>query len=184
MKIKLTEIPEEGRDYHWSNLTGEINGVLADIVGKNSYDANFFIRPLNSKDFELVGTIQSHTPDVCSRCGADINVKVSEKYHEILIPKLGSPRNGKYSKVNHVSDLPTGGPETSEYENMVFDMGEYLHEVVALAAPFNPTCKNDDSKVSTESCFSNEDQLFSYDEAMPEEKPESPFAALKNLKLN
>lgn len=184
MKIKLTEVPEDGRDYHWNTQSGELKAILADIIGENAYDTHFFIKPLNSRDFELTGNIKTHSPALCSRCGTDININVNERFHEILISKQENPRNGKYSKVNHVSDLPTGGPETSEYENMVFDMGEYLHEVVALAAPFNPSCKHDDAKVGNQSCFANENQLFSYDEKLPEEKPESPFAALKNLKLN
>lgn len=184
MKIKLTEVPEEGRSYVWTTKTGEANAVLADIVGKNPYEAEFFIKPLNSKDYELTGRITTKSPEVCSRCGNDIDFPVSEKFHEILIPKQGQPRNGKYSKVNHVSDLPEGGPEVSEYENMVFDMGEYLHEVVALAAPFNPACPETVDGKPSDCRIPEEGQLFSYDEELPVEKPQSPFAALKNLKLN
>ncbi|KHD88794.1 MAG: hypothetical protein OM95_06605 [Bdellovibrio sp. ArHS] len=184
MKIKLTEVPEEGRSYSWSTETGEANAVLKDIVGSNHYQAEFFIKPLNSRDFDLTGRIVTKTPEICSRCGIDINYPVNEKFHEILIPKQDQPRNSKYSKVNHVSDLPADGPEVSEYENMVFDMGEFLHEIVALAAPFNPACpENVDGKPS-DCRIPEEGQLFSYNEEMPVEKPQNPFAVLKNIKLN
>ncbi|WP_374033104.1 DUF177 domain-containing protein [Bdellovibrio bacteriovorus] len=185
MKIKLTEVPEEGRSYHWTTQSGEANAVLADIVGKNAYDTEFFIKPLNSKDFELTGRIKTKSPEICSRCGNDINFPVNERFHEILIPKQSQPRASKYSKVNHVSDLPEGGPEVSEYENMAFDMGEYLHEVVALAAPFNPACPEIGEDGKPSDCRIPESgQGLIYDEEMPVEKPQNPFAALKNLKLN
>lgn len=184
MKINLTEIPEDGRSYHWTNQTGELTSALSDIAGKNAYDAEFNIRPLNTKDFQLVGKITTATPETCSRCGKDINYPVTERFHEILIPKQYQPRDGKYARVNHLSDLPSGGPETSEYENDVFDMGEYLHEVVAISIPFNPACPEKVDGKPSDCVIPVNGQAFSYDEKMPEEKPESPFAALKNLKLN
>ncbi|MBO9668216.1 MAG: DUF177 domain-containing protein, partial [Bdellovibrio sp.] len=158
--------------------------VLADLVGKNPYETEFFIRPLNSKDFELTGKIATKVPEQCSRCGTDIAFPIDEKFKEILIPKQDQPRGGKYAKVNHVSDLPEGGPDFCEYEGQHFDMGEYLHEVVALAIPYNPVCPKTDNPECTIYTNPEPEQGVIYNEEMPTEKPESPFAALKNLKLN
>ncbi|MEN0059880.1 MAG: DUF177 domain-containing protein [Bdellovibrio sp.] len=184
MKINLTEIPEEGRSYQWNTQSGELNQVLLDLVGKKAHTTEFFIKPLNSRDFELIGTIQTSLPEQCSRCGIDIDFPVNEKFHEILIPKQSQPRNSKYSRVNHLSDLPTGGPEVSEYEGHIFDMGEFLHEVVALAVPFNPACPEKEQGKPDGCRFPVKDEGFVYDEPMPLEKPQNPFAALKNIKLN
>ncbi len=184
MKIYLSEIPEEGRSYHWTDKTGELTSVLKDLTGKNPYEAQFDIRPLNTKDYQLVGLIKTATPETCSRCGKDINYDVKARFHEILIPKQDQPRNGKYSRVNHVSDLPQGGPETSEYEGNEFDIGEFLHEAVAISIPFNPACPEMVDGKPSECKIPLDGQAFSYYEKMPEEKPQSPFAALKNLKLN
>ncbi|MFS4459936.1 YceD family protein [Bdellovibrio sp. HCB2-146] len=184
MKINLTEVPEEGRSYHWNRETGELNAVLNDLIGNTSHEADFFIKPLNSKDFELTGTVRTKLPEQCGRCGIDFAFPINEKYHEILIPKQNQPRNSKYSKVNHVSDLPQGGPETSEYEGNLFDMGEFLHEVVALAAPFNPAGPEDENGDCSICKIPVKGRSFSYDEKMPEEKPQNPFNVLKNIKLN
>lgn len=184
MKINLTEIPEEGRAYQWNSKTGELNSVLKELIGKALYETEFFIKPLNSKDFDLTGTIQTKLPEQCSRCGIEFPFPVNEKFHEILIPKQGQPRNSKYSKVNHVSDLPQGGPEVSEYEGHIFNIGEFLHEVVALAAPFNAAGPEDEKGDCSICGIPVRGQSFNYDEKMPEEKPLNPFAALKNIKIN
>lgn len=184
MKINLTEIPEEGRAYHWNSQTAELNAILADLIGKTAHEAEFFIKPLNSKDFELIGNIKTKLPEQCSRCGIDFAFPVDAKFHEILIPKQDQPRNSKYSKVNHVSDLPQGGPEVSEYEGHHFDIGEYLHEVVAIAAPFNPAGPEDENGDCSICKIPVKGRSFSYEEQMPEDKPQNPFAALKNIKIN
>lgn len=185
MKINLSEIPEEGRSYRCTNQTGELNSVLADLVGKNLHEAEFVIKPLNSRDFEVIGTIQTKVPEVCSRCGIDFPYPVNKKFHEFLIPKQSQPRGSKYSKVNHISDLPEDGPDVSEYESdLLFDIGEYLHEVVALAAPFNAAGPEDDKGDCSICGIPVKGHSFSYDEQMPEETPQNPFAVLKNIKTN
>lgn len=184
MKINLMDIPEEGRSYVWNSKTGELNSVLADLIGPNQYEAEFFIKPLNSRDFELIGTVRTKTPEICARCGIEFPYPVNEKYHEILIPKQSQPRHGKYSKVNHVSDLPQGGPESTEYEDQSFDMGEYLHEVVGLAAPFNVAGPEDEKGDCSICKIPVRGRSFSYEEKMPEQKPQSPFSVLKNIKIN
>ncbi|MEK2688752.1 YceD family protein [Bdellovibrio sp. GT3] len=184
LTINLAEIPEEGRTYLWDTQSGEANAVLADLIGKNTYSAEFTIRPLNSKDFEMSGVISTKIPDQCSRCGTDIQFPITEKYREILIPKQDQPRNSKYSKVNHISDLSGDETDFCEYEGQNFDMAEYLHEVIALATPYNPVCPKQDNPNCSIYTNPEPEQGFIYNEEMPAEKPESPFAALKNLKLN
>lgn len=182
--IKLSEIPEEGLAFSWNRKSGEATKSLVDLIGNSDFQAEFFIRPLNHHDYTLNGTIKTQLAEVCSRCGNDFLFSVNSRFNEILIPRQSQDRTGKYSKVNHISEKELDGPEVSEYENNLFDMGEYLHEVVALAAPFNPIAPVD-SEGNHEKCNNIEkDQLFIYDEIMPTEDKKNPFAALKNLKLN
>ncbi|MDG0816597.1 DUF177 domain-containing protein [Bdellovibrio svalbardensis] len=184
MKINLADIPEEGRSYIWNSQTGEVNNVLSDLIGKTQYQTEFFIKPLTTKDFQLSGTIKTTLPEQCSRCGIDFAFPVNEKFKEILIPKQDQPRGGHYSKVNHVSDLPAESADSVEYEGTHFDMGEFLHEVVALAAPFNPAGPENENGDCSICEIPLKGRTFSYDEVMPEEKPQNPFAALKNIKIN
>ncbi len=109
---------------------------------------------------------------------------MSEKFREILIPAKVDDRTGKYTKVNHVSEGIENGPSVAEYEGTVFEMGEYLHEVVGLAAPYNPK-PPEDEKGDCRVCEKFvRGKVFTYDEELPAEVKESPFTALKNLKLN
>ncbi len=184
MKINLTEIPEEGRSYLWSSQSGELSAALHDLIGTMNHEAEFFIKPLNSKDFQLTGKIKANTPEICARCGIDIAYPVNEKFNEILIPKQDQPRGTKYAKVNHLSDLPQGMPETHEYEGNMFDMGEFVHEIVGLAAPFNPKGPEDDNGDCSICKIPVKGKSFDYDEKMATQEIKNPFASLKNIKLN
>lgn len=182
--IKLTEIPEEGMSFSWNRRTGEATKALVDLIQDSDFNAEFFIKPLNQHDYSLTGNIKTELADVCSRCGVDFKVKINTRFNEILIPKQSEDRTGKYSKVNHISEKELDGPEVCEYINNLFDMGEYLHEAVALAAPFNPVAPIDEEG-NHKTCNNPEkDQVVIYDEVMPHEDKKNPFAALKNLKLN
>jgi len=184
MKINLSEIPEEGKSFVCTPQTGELNAVLKDLIGPIPYYAEFFIKPLNSKDFELSGFIRTELPEECSRCGIDFSLKINPSFREILIPRQTSERTGKYAKVNHISEAVEGGPSVAEYDGLVFDMGEYLHEAVAIAAPFNPAGPEDEKGDCSICGITVKGRSFNYTEEMPAEKPESPFAILKNIKLN
>ncbi|WP_413291530.1 YceD family protein [Bdellovibrio sp. HCB337] len=184
MKINLTEIPEEGKSFVCTQKTGELNVVLKDLIGDNAFHSEFFIKPLNSKDFELSGFIKTELPEDCSRCGIDFCMKVTPKFKAILIPRQSDDRTGKYAKVNHVSESLEDGPEATEYDGMIFNMGEYVHEVVAINAPFNPAGPEDEKGDCSICGIHVRGENFGYNEEMPAEKPESPFAVLKNIKLN
>lgn len=184
MKINLSDIPEEGKSFVCTPKTGELNAILKDLIGNTSFHSEFFIRPLNSRDFEMTGFIRTELPEECSRCGIDFNLKVAPHFKAILIPRQSDDRTGKYAKVNHISEALEEGPLAAEYDGMVFDMGEYLHEAVAIAAPFNPAGPEDEKGDCTVCGITVKGRSFGYDEQMPVEKPESPFAVLKNIKLN
>ena len=184
MKINLSEIKETGETYVLDRKSAELNQILKDLIGTADYHAEFFIRPLNSRDFEVKGWIKTETPEVCSRCGIDFQYQIDAKFHEFLIPKEEQPRGSRYSHVNHVSDLAINGPEMTEYEGYEFDAGEYLHEVVGLAAPFNVACQGEAAKVCKIYEIPESEQAFSLSDGVTSEKKQNPFAALKNIKLN
>ncbi|MGZ3797949.1 MAG: DUF177 domain-containing protein, partial [Pseudobdellovibrionaceae bacterium] len=128
--------------------------------------------------------IQTEIPEECSRCGIDFCLKVKPLLRAILIPRQLDDRTGKYVKVNHISEALNDGPATAEHDGMVFDLGEFIHEAVAIAAPFNPVGPVDEKGDCTVCGITVKGRSFGYDEEFPKEKPESPFAVLKNIKLN
>ena len=184
MKIKLNEIPEDGRDYEFNRKTAELNSSLSDLIGKEeSYDIRFSIKPLNSKDFSLIGTITTRTSESCSRCGDDFKFPVVKKINEILIPKPEMDRTGKYIKSSVAISETDENIAVLEYTNHQFDLAEYLHEAIAIDVPFNPMPKtkpNGDCSLCDKPSHHSE---IIYDENLSVEKI-NPFASLKNIKLN
>lgn len=186
MKINLAEIPEEGKSFLWSQKTAELKDILKDFIGKNNYLVEFAIKPLNSKNFELIGNLQTSLPEECSRCGIDIILPIHQKFNEVLIPKQEQPRKSKYARVNHISDSPQSlSSEFAEYDlTMYFDMGEYLRETVGLAKPFQPVGPVDEGG-NCLICHKNINlSQFGYDEEMPPDEPKNPFHVLKNMRLS
>lgn len=185
MKIRLHEIPQEGEAFQWTRQTSEANQALADLILDADYKTDFFIRRLNSRDFELSGSIQTVVPELCSRCGINIRFPIRARFHEILIPHQESQgRTGKYGRVNHLSESEASGPSVSEYQaDETFEMGEYLREQIALQIPFNPAPPINEKGDCGDCLIPVAGKSFNYDEDMPEARPESPFAALKNLKI-
>ena len=99
-----------------------------------------------------------------------------------MLPELDQPRNTKYAKANHFSEMVNDDLSVVEYKGHRFNAGEYLHEVVALALPFNPSGPVDDQGNCTICLKSVATMSLNYDE--PLEMPVSPFASLKGIKLN
>lgn len=179
MKIKLNEIPEEGRSYIFNRQTAELNSVLQDILDNNDYAISLDIRPLNTKDFTILGSVTTQTREQCSRCAEDFNFSIEKKIHEILIPSQQEDRTGKYAKtspniINATDEEQQIG--VTEYSKQQFDLGEFVHESIALEVPFNPHCHTCQKQ--------GDEKAFIYDEKMGDETKPNPFEALKGLKLN
>lgn len=180
MRINLNEIPEEGRDWKLNRQTSELNEVLQDLISSEPYEAEFSIRPMQAGTFELKGQIKTKMPEDCSRCGEDFKWDVNESYKELLMPEMDQPRNSHFAKPNHVSDMTHEGPSVTEYRGQTFDIGEYLHEVVALSLPPVPAPPEDadgrcsSCKIMVRGCsFGFEDKSSI---------KTNPFAVLERLK--
>lgn len=176
MKIRLNEIPEDGRKYVMNRQTAELNLVLNDLISHHEYQVDLYIKPLNNKDYTMDGLVKTHLPQQCSRCACDFSYDINAKVKEILIPSQEVDRTGQYikSSVNFSEDEDVAS--VSEYSKQLqFDLGEFLHEVIALEVPYNPYCND---------CAKNDTQAFIYDEKMGEVSKPNPFQALKGLKLN
>jgi uncharacterized protein len=179
-QINLTEIPDDGREWTLTRQTGELNVVLDPLIQDSNYLAEFTIRPMDIGTFELVGTIKATLPEACSRCGLDFKWPVEERFRELLIPEIPVERNSQYVKANHISDHNNAGPSVAEYQGHTFQMGDYLHEIIALSLPSVPApAVKEDGQCS--GCSLNvRGKSFGYDEQM--EVKVSPFASLRTLK--
>jgi|GEM_PF-1443763 len=177
--IKLNEIPVEGRNYIYNRKTAELNVALQDLIKNNPFDVVLDIKPLNTKDFTITGSVITKTQEQCSRCAEDFDFVINKKINEILIPSQEDDRTGKYAKTSGVlttADSAETSFSVSEYTKQQFDLGEFIHEAIAIEVPFNPYCSI---------CKKlNNDDIFVYDEQMGEEVKPNPFLALKAVKLS
>ncbi len=183
MKIQLKEIPAEGRSYHLSHQTGEINEDLRDLIDAREYDLRFSVQPL-ADHFEVKGQVSAQLPEVCSRCACDFELPVNEGFKELLVVVPVQERTEKTSRVNHISDLFAEGPLVTELHDFVWNVGEFFHQFLALASPIHPLC-NTECKGLCAHCGANLNLESCRCQRQNESKGvEGPFAVLKNLKLN
>ncbi len=174
MRIHLNEIPEEGKSWSCNRKTSEFNAVLADIIQESPYQIDFTILPMQAGTYDISGAFEASYTDFCSGCGEDMELKITRKFRDLLMPVLDEPRNSHYAKSNHVSDLLAGGPEVFNYEGNTFFADEYVHEKIALEQSMIPKCAE---------CARKASPALIYDEQM-EPARKSPFAGLKDLKLS
>ncbi len=184
MLIHLKEIPLEGRTWTFNRKTSELNESLRSLIRQLDYSAEIHIVPLESSSatYDVRGSIKTQLPEQCSRCGIDFNFELDEKFHNILMPGVTTPRDAKFAKPNHFSDLHEEGPDVVEYYGTSFDVGEFFHEIVALAEPAIPAPPEDEKGDCGLCKISLKDRVFSYDSG--EIEPVHPFAHLKGIKLN
>lgn len=187
--IHLHEIPKDGKSWTFDQTHREAVAVLSDIVEGAPFAIQLFIEPLgNTSTFSLSGSFTAQWPEDCSRCGESFKYKSAEKFNHMLMPKVPAARDEKTTKPNHISDTLVGaegageGPEVFEYVGNNFDVGQFLHEILALAKPLIPAPSVDCNGQCTECKISVKNQDFSYDEPMVIKR--EPFASLKSFKLN
>ncbi len=183
LKIRLTDIPDHGKSFHYSEKDAEAVRCLQYLLDRNPFQVQVELRPLNSSNYELKGSLQAKSLQQCSRCAEDFDYELKQNIHEILLPEMEVGRTERYAKTSTPSDTEGADFSSLSYDagEMTFDLGEYLHEIVALAIPTNPA-----PKVVKNQCSICPKKVvpgaFDYDETTEDQK-ESPFDVLKNLKM-
>lgn len=184
MIINLAEIPEEGRSFEYTSESGEVTDALADLIGDNKYLIEFSVRPLNSRDFTLSGSIKTRSKEICSYCGQGIQFPIQVKFMEFVIPPQEMTRDGHYVRSSNFVENDPDSPQSFEYSpGMKLDIGEYLHETIALNVPYNPAPEISASGDCSD-CGINVNSLIKTYEESPSLKEETnPFAVLKSVKV-
>ena len=68
MKIRLAEIPVEGRKFSFNRQTGELNSALTDIIEEAPYRVELLIRPLGNA-YEMEGRVVTSLKEECALSG-------------------------------------------------------------------------------------------------------------------
>jgi uncharacterized protein len=184
-EIILKDLPPDGRDFRFTNESGELNSKLEDLLGKNPYEATFKIMPMGNT-FEMRGEIKTAMDLQCSLCGGDFKYKVNQPIYELIVPQKPLEKGDSQVRSNHAHELRIDGPDYILLESEVFDAGEYVHEAVALAEPLRPLGKPDCDPNCDEAKPIVDRPWLSYgnkDDKPGEGIRANPFQVLEKLKL-
>jgi uncharacterized protein len=183
-QILLKDLAPEGQEFVYNRETGELTPILADLIGpKNPYDVRLKLTPMGNA-YELRGDIRTTLDLQCSECGGDFKYKVSQPVYELIVPQKTLGKGDSQARTNHAHEMTENGPNYILLETEIFNIGEYVHEAVALAEPIRPVGKPDcDPQCGEEKI---ERPWLTYGDKS--EKPgdgirANPFAVLEKMKL-
>lgn len=184
MKIRLNEIPTEGREYTYDRESGELDSVLEDLIGAHAYAVDFSLKPIGNA-YDLRGHVKTTVQEVCSNCGYDFDLPINRSFHEILVEERDEDRKSHSVTGNQSVDFLADGPSMATYKDDVFDAGDYVHEVVALAEPFYPMCGENGQCLRAEEVSEIRRRLENEWAAAEEKKAGHPaFSVLKGIDLS
>ena len=180
MKILISEIPSDGKSYKFNRKSAELNEILSDLPIED-YEIDVFICERGAF-FELSGKVDLKVPEVCSKCGDDIRLPIVQSFNDVLIEKLPEERGTSYSKGAGVEESIKSS-EVAFYSDDSFDLGAFLHEMLALEIPDYPDCaiKDCPSLLAAQKYMKD---LNAESENFEDGEKQSPFSSLKDLKLN
>lgn len=174
MIIDLTSIDENGKDYKFDELSDELRGAFTDLIGETPFKIQIEIKPMGNT-YHMVGRVESQYNEVCSKCGYDIELGLSNRINEIVVIEEARPRNTAVSQSKQNFDGQ--GPAVTYINETAFDLQEFLHEMMAAGFALYPQCLDEVL------CESRQYKLPLTPE--PEKKPGHPgFAALKDIKIS
>ena len=185
MKIRLSEVPSEGRQYTFSRKTAELNESLNDLVGDHDYNVDFYIKPIGSA-YELRGQFNTTLNEICSKCGTEFELPVRRAVSEILMEEQEEYRKQETAGGNQSVDFLSDGPSMITVRGNIFDAGEFVHEAIALAEPSYPTCGPNDECLNFDEISQVIERLEAESNLENEKKPvgHPAFSALEGLKLS
>ena len=168
LTLQLKDLPKQGVDLHFTKETGELNGVLDDLIGNNPYRIQIYICP-DGPVYMIEGHIQTQMNLACARCALDFKHTVIKHFRESLIVQSKKSRRAAYSVPVNREDFCT------VLFDPLFDLGDFLHELIAVEEPLRPLGKSD--------CDNNDDceNLIAFRAETEQKAVESPLSQLGEL---
>ncbi|MCS6837559.1 MAG: YceD family protein [Bdellovibrionaceae bacterium] len=142
MKLRLLDIPREGAQFSYKRGDdADLDLALHDILENQNYLVTFSLRPLDQNGtFDLKGQMKTQWEEHCSRCAEPFLFPLDLSFHEVLIPKISpslydsSPHKPHHMEIHDHNGLT----DAYEYENDLFHVGEFLHELLVVSRPVAP----------------------------------------------
>ncbi|MBT4762146.1 MAG: hypothetical protein HOO06_10645 [Bdellovibrionaceae bacterium] len=182
--LALNEVPLEGEKFTYTRASGELNEALSDLIKDADYTVTLEVFPFDADaGYQLRGEVHTEMPLSCSRCAIDFSYKVNCKINEVAFVGQEFEVKGDQSvKTPHFSQHhKTDDPETLFLDRPELNIGEYIHEVIALNEPMAPLGRPD----CNEDCPNLQEAYKKgwIQKPEPEDK-KGPFDVLKKMSLN
>ncbi|HAG91361.1 MAG TPA: hypothetical protein DCL41_05790 [Bdellovibrionales bacterium] len=184
LKLNLNEVTTDPLEYSSNSQSGELKAALQDLIGSEPYEVHLSCEKVGNA-YLLKGDIQTGLPLECSDCGAPFVHPVKHHFEDILVVNEAYKRGDHASKNNHAHEWEEGQPECTYLESPFLDLGELLHEELALQEPIRPEGSTD-PKHTCEDLSQIKRKWLSLGKdggSFDEQIRKSPFEALKDIKL-
>jgi uncharacterized metal-binding protein YceD (DUF177 family) len=136
-EIPLKDLPLEGREYEYTRDSAELNESLKDLLGANPYKVKFLLKPMGNT-YEIRGELATQMDLQCALCAFDFKFPIRQNFHEFLVIQKPLEKGDKLSHTNHAHEWESQGPEATLLESEVLRVGDFIHEIIALAEPIRP----------------------------------------------
>ncbi len=176
LKVKLNEIPQGGLELHYSTSSHELDCALFDLLGETPiYKVDLLLSHLDSVT-QLKGSISATVTHSCSRCAEDFQSPLNKKFTTVY----SKSEEGIKTLSDGLDDLQ-GSFDIEFITGNELDVGEVVHEQIAIDIPFQPLC-SEDCKGLCPQCGANLNTEEPHAHSESEDKTDSPFAKLKVLR--
>ncbi|MGE4130040.1 MAG: DUF177 domain-containing protein [Bdellovibrionales bacterium] len=183
LQIHLRELPPEGREFVYDRNGGELNGILADVLGNNPYQIQVRVEPQGNL-FLLSGTVSTSLDLECSLCALEFKYPVQLRLNELIVIEKPMAKGDQQTRANHAHEWQEHGPDYMVLTSDLFEIANYLHEMIALSEPLRPLGKPDCETTCENRLGQVERPWLSYGPDGQELGVSTkPFAILEKMKL-
>jgi len=176
LKVKLNEIPQGGLELHYSSESHELDTALFDLLGEAPiYKVDLLLNHSDSVT-QLKGSISATLTQACSRCVENFESPLAKKFTTIY----SKSEEGIKTLSEGLDDLQ-GSFDIEFISGNELDVGDVVHEQIAIDIPFQPLC-SEDCKGLCPQCGANLNSEEPHVHSESQDKTDSPFAKLKALR--
>ena len=137
LKIDLKSLPNKGLSFYYNQTSEELTKKLKPLIGENNYDIKVHIRNEGHFSYSISGKIQTYLNLLCARCAYEFKKSINKEFKEKIFLQKKLTRIDKQVKNNHFSEL-MNKEDFTVIENSAFDIGDFLHELIAIEEPLRP----------------------------------------------
>ena len=137
LKIDLHNLSNKGIDFSYSQDSTELTNKLKPLIGDNRYNIKAQIRKNGYSSYIISGKIQTQLNLLCSRCAYEFKEPVNKEFEEKIFLQKRRTRIDKPVRNNHFSEL-MNREDFTVIDSSTFDLGEFLHEMIAIEEPLRP----------------------------------------------